>query len=599
MANKSQGLSRQAIIKVLGFIIQRWREYPLKACGITFLMLMATITDVFTPAITGKMINTLSESTNEGWHQALWLLGTLLGLGIIGILLQTAAIRLVITMTLSIMQRLIQDAFARIQRFSGDWHANTFAGSTVRKITRGSWAVDSLDDILLVELLPCIVMLFGTSIMLAFHWLMMGLIVGALSIIYIVVVSSLSLFYMSPAASLANAQDTRMSGTLADAITCNAVVKAFGAERREDERLHGVVSKWQRRTLRWWSRMMVYGVSQQSMMWVIQLIIFGAGLWLWHRHEANVGDIAYVMSAFFVLQGYLRDIGMQIRGMQRAVNDMEELVDLMHQPFGVEDIPNARPIAITEGKIVFDHVDFRYPNREQNLYNNFSITIQPGERVGLVGHSGSGKSSFIKLIQRIHDIEGGTIFIDGQDISRVQQSSLRSQIAIVQQEPILFHRTLTENIAYARPSASQEEIEEAARLANADEFIRAQPQGYATLVGERGVKLSGGERQRIAIARAFLANSPILILDEATSSLDSESERQIQEAIERLMVGRTTLVVAHRLSTVRSLDRLLVMDHGEVREEGPHEALISIEGGIYRRLYERQALDLIDNAGQA
>ena len=209
-----------------------------------------------------------------------------------------------------------------------------------------------------------------------------------------------------------------------------------------------------------------------------------------------------------------------------------------------------------------------------------------------MGHSGSGKTTFIKLIQRLYDVNEGRILIDGQDIAQAQQASLRRQIAIVQQEPILFHRTLAENIAYGRPGATQAEIEHAARQASAHDFIMRLPKGYDTMVGERGVKLSGGERQRVAIARAFLADAPILILDEATSSLDSESEVLIQQAMERLMEGRSTLVVAHRLSTVRALDRLLVMDHGRVIEEGNHETLIRRPGGVYRRLFERQALEL-------
>ena len=235
---------------------------------------------------------------------------------------------------------------------------------------------------------------------------------------------------------------------------------------------------------------------------------------------------------------------------------------------------------------------FHYGSHRTALYRDFSVEIEPGERVGLVGHSGSGKTTFVKLIQRLYDVNAGRILIDGQDISRVEQSSLRGQIAIVQQEPILFHRSLAENIAYARPSASQAEIEHAARLASAHDFITRLPKGYGTLVGERGVKLSGGERQRVAIARAFLADAPILILDEATSSLDSESEVLIQQAMERLMVGRTTLVIAHRLSTVRALDRLLVFDQGRIVEEGTHDALVRMPGGIYRRLFERQALEL-------
>jgi ATP-binding cassette, subfamily B, bacterial len=219
------------------------------------------------------------------------------------------------------------------------------------------------------------------------------------------------------------------------------------------------------------------------------------------------------------------------------------------------------------------------------------VTIQAGERVGLVGHSGSGKSTFVKLLQRLHDINSGRILIDGQDIERATQMSLRAQVAMVQQEPVLFHRSIAENIGYARPEATMAEIGRAAELANAHGFITRLPNGYGTLVGERGVKLSGGERQRVALARAFLANAPILILDEATSSLDSESEALIQQAMERLMKGRTSIVIAHRLSTVKSLDRILVFDRGEIVEQGTHAALAARAGGIYRTLFEQQVTE--------
>jgi ATP-binding cassette, subfamily B, bacterial len=234
-------------------------------------------------------------------------------------------------------------------------------------------------------------------------------------------------------------------------------------------------------------------------------------------------------------------------------------------------------------------VTFRYAGHSSPLYRDLNVRIAPGERIGLVGHSGSGKTTFVKLIQRLYDVTEGRVLIDGHDISHATQGSLRSQIAIVQQEPILFHRTLMENIAYARPTATLAEVQRAAQLANAHEFICELPRGYQTLVGERGVKLSGGQRQRVALARAFLADAPILILDEATSSLDSESEALIQQAMARLMAGRTSIVIAHRLSTVRAMDRILVFENGRIVEEGSHESLLRRSPGHYRRLFDRQA----------
>ncbi|BCH32401.1 multidrug ABC transporter ATP-binding protein [Mesorhizobium sp. L-8-10] len=562
---------------------------------IALAVLLATLADVLTPLYSGRLVDAVAggaASDAAAWNAALAAFVMLVALALGAIVMRYISFQLIIDLTLKMMSDIAADAFHRVQRFSTDWHANAFAGSTVRKVTRGMWALDLLNDTLLIALFPSLVMLVGSTLLLGWYWPMMGVIVAAGSLVYIVLTVALSLAYVAPAASLANRWDTRLGGALADAVSCNAVVKAFGAEQREDERLAAVVDKWSDRTRRTWRRGTINGTVQGATLLVLRIAVIGFALLLWSRGEASAGDIAFVLTSFFVLQGYLRDVGMHVRNLQRSVNDMEELVDIQGQDLGIEDRPGAGPIAIGHGHIEFSNVTFHYGNHLAPLYEDFSVTIKAGERVGLVGHSGSGKTTFVKLIQRLYDVSGGRILIDGQDIAAVAQSSLRRQIAIVQQEPILFHRSLAENIAYARPDATQADIERAARLASAHDFIARLPKGYGTLVGERGVKLSGGERQRVAIARAFLADAPILILDEATSSLDSESEVLIQKAMERLMVGRTTLVIAHRLSTVRALDRLLVFDRGRIAEEGDHQALIRIPDGIYRRLFERQALEL-------
>ncbi|MEO5322686.1 ABC transporter ATP-binding protein [Mesorhizobium sp. CC13] len=584
-----------AFRSVLGFTFRHWQRQPVRLAIISAAVLVSTMADVLTPLYSGRLIDAVASgaaSDAVAWNAAMAAFLTLLALAAGSLVFRHIAFSGIIELTLKMMSDIASDAFHRVQRFSTDWHANSFAGSTVRKVTRGMWALDLLNDTLLVALLPSVVMLVGSTVLLGWHWPMMGLIIAVGSLLFIGQTVMMSLGFVAPAASLANSWDTRLGGSLADAVSCNSVVKAFGAEEREEARLARVIGKWRHRTARTWMRGTFNGTAQNVTLAVLRAAIIGFALYLWSSGQASAGDLAFVLTSFFLLQGYLRDVGMHIRNLQRSVNDMEELVDIQAQPLGVADRAGAEPIQIRDGGIEFDHVTFHYGNHALPLYRDFSVKIRPGERVGLVGHSGSGKTTFVKLVQRLYDVSEGRILIDGQDIAQASQSSLRSQIAIVQQEPILFHRSLAENIAYGRPGASQAQIEHAAKLASAHDFIKRLPKGYGTLVGERGVKLSGGERQRVAIARAFLADAPILILDEATSSLDSESEVLIQEAMERLMVGRTTLIIAHRLSTVRALDRLLVFDRGKIVEEGRHEALVRLDGGIYRRLFERQALEL-------
>ncbi|KRA96788.1 multidrug ABC transporter ATP-binding protein [Devosia sp. Root685] len=592
MSRKKLDFRADAFRHVLGFTFRHWARQPKRIALIAGIVMVATIAEVLVPMFSGRIVDAISGGQSTALNDALRAFAVVAALGVTSVVLRYFVFQTIIKLTLQMMARVVEDGFYKVQRFSTDWHANSFAGSTVRKVTRGMWALDALNDILLVALLPSFVMLVGASILLGSYWPVMGLVVAGGSIIYIAFTVLMSVGYVAPAASLANAWDTRLGGALADAVSCNSVVKAFGAETREEDRLRHVMSKWDTRTRRTWKRGTLNGTIQGLLMTLMQAGILGTGLYMWTQGLASAGDITFVLAMFFVLQGYLRDVGMHIRNLQRSVNDMEELVALSTMPLGVEDKPGAKAIAIGKGAINFENVTFRYGSHPTPLYRDFSVAIKPGERVGLVGHSGSGKTTFVKLIQRLYDINDGAITVDGQNIAEFQQASLRGQIAIVQQEPILFHRTLAENIAYGRPEASRAEIVEAAKQANAYDFIMSLPKGFETMVGERGVKLSGGERQRVAIARAFLADAPVLILDEATSSLDSESEVMIQEAMERLMVGRTTLVIAHRLSTVRALDRLLVFDKGKIVEEGDHASLIRLQGGIYRRLFERQALEL-------
>jgi ATP-binding cassette subfamily B protein len=581
---------------VLTFTFRHWRHEPRAVTLVMAAMMASTLADVFMPVFAGRLVDALTVMSSDraaARGAALVAFAAMTGLGLAMVVLRHIAFYGIVGLTLHVMARVGQDAFARVQRFSADWHANSFAGSTVRKITRGMWALDLLHDTLLLALLPSLVVLIGSMILLGWNWPVMGLVIAVATVAYIAMTALLATAYVAPAARLANMWDTRVGGTLADALSCNTVVKAFGAEAREDQRLRQVLAKWRSRTARIWMRATNSGTIQLIALLAIRAAIIGTALWLWWVGRATPGDVAYVLTTYFVIHGYLRDIGMHINNLRRSVNDMEELIAIHAEPFGIVDRSDAAPIRIEKGEVVFDRVRFHYAGHDMPLYDDLSLTIRAGERIGLVGPSGSGKTTLVKLIQRLYDVTGGRVLIDGQDISGALQASLRSQIAIVQQEPVLFHRTLAENIAYARPGASMEAIEQAARLANAHEFVSLMPKGYATLVGERGVKLSGGERQRIAIARAFLADAPILILDEATSALDSESEKLVQEAMGRLMKGRTSIVIAHRLSTVRALDRIVVFQKGRIVEEGDHGDLYR-RGGLYRRLCDHQGMEFAE-----
>jgi ATP-binding cassette subfamily B protein len=587
-----------AIRTVLPFVFRHWLEQPFRAAIVAGGLLGATVADLFMPVFSGHLVDALTKGADnaDARHAAFVAFSGIVALGLTSMILRLTGLQAIVPFTLQIMSDVARDAFMRVQRFSTDWHANSFAGSTVRKVTRGMWALDLLNDTILMALMPSLTVLLGSMILLGLHWPSLGGVIAVGTVIYVSMTVTFSVRYIAPAARVSNAWDTRVGGTLADALTCNAVVKSFGAETREDSRLDGVIARWRARVNRTWLRYNYTSTAQLVVLLCFRASVIGGAILLWIAGRATPGDVTYVLTSYYIIHAYLRDVGMHVNNLQRSVNDMEELVAIHDEPLGIADAADATPIDIGAGRIVFDRVTFLYGGHRTPLYDGLSVDIRAGERVGLVGRSGSGKTTFVKLVQRLYDVTSGRILIDGQDIARATQQSLRSQIAIVQQDPVLFHRSLAENIAYGRPGASMAAIEQAARLANAHDFILRLPKGYGTLVGERGVKLSGGERQRVALARAFLADAPVLILDEATSSLDSESEGLIQQAMARLMKGRTSIVIAHRLSTVRSLDRILVFDGGRIVEQGTHATLTARQGGIYRGLFERQATEFISAA---
>src|SRR5258708_6698380 len=492
-----------AIRVVLPFVFRHWLGQPVGAAIVAGGLLGATVADLFMPVFSGHLVHPMASAASDpvARHAAWSAFGAIVALGLVSVTLRLIGLYAIVPFTLRIMSDVARDAFVRVQRFSTDWHATSSAGSTVRKVTRGMWALVLLNDTILMALLPSLLVLLGSMILLGLHWPSLGAVIAVGTVIYVSMTVAFSTQYIAPAARISNAWDTRVGGTLADALTCNAVVKSFGAEAREDARLAGVIGRWRTRVRRTWLRYNYTSTAHLAVLLCFRVSVIGGAILLWIAGRATPGDVTYVLTSYYIIHAYLRDVGMHINNLQRSVNDMEELVAIHGEPIGIADAPNAAPIDIQGGRIVFDDVTFLYGGHRAPLYDGLSVDIRAGERVGLVGRSGSGKTTFVKLVQRLYDVSGGKILIDGQDIAEATQHSLRSQIAIVQQDPILFHRSLAENIAYGRPGASIAAIEHAARLSHPAAFILRLPKGYGTLVGDGGVKLSCGERQGGALAR--------------------------------------------------------------------------------------------------
>lgn len=542
------------------------------------------------PIFAGRLVDAIAQSGDQPAAQDAAvnaLIGFIIVLSIYPIMRQIAN-RIWVRLTAHNMADVLSSGFVRVQRFSTDWHANSFSGATVRKLSRGKWAFDQFADTMYFGFVPTTLILTGVITTLTYNWLVVGAVAAAMMAAYLFVTYLISIRYVAPANRAYVEQDSALTGVLADAITCNATVKSFGAEKREDKRLWDQVVMWRNQAMKTWLRHDDLAAVQYVFLIGMQGALLSLVLWYWTRGLATPGQVTLVIATFLMMHGYLRDVGMHMRNLQQAVNDIEDLVNFHDTEPEIRDVANAEDYRSGPGQIAFNTIRFGYANQSKPLYDDFSITIEAGEKVALVGASGSGKSTFVKLVQRLYDVERGQVLIDGQNIAALTQESLRRAIALVPQEPILFHRSLGENIGYARPGASLEQIQWAAKKAHADDFISQLNEGYQTLVGERGVKLSGGERQRVAIARAFLADAPVLILDEATSSLDSVTETKIQSAIQDLMEGRTTILIAHRLSTIKMVDRILVFSDGRIIEQGTHQELILRPDGQYRRLYETQ-----------
>lgn len=492
----------------------------------------------------------------------------------------------------NVMADLDNQSFEYLHKHSFTFFNNSFVGSLVKRVKWFSRAFEVIADRVTWDLLPLVVNITAIVVVLyTRNWLLaMGVL--AWSAVFLAVNWGFTKYKLKYDIQKAR-KETETTGVLADTITNQANVKLFNGYKREVRGFGTVIGQLKSIRRFTWNLNNIFDAAQAFLMISFEIGILYLAVWLWQKGKLTVGDFVLIQVYLINIFHRVWNFGRIIRGIYEALADAEEMTIILNTPHEIQDVIKANKLRVAKGKIDFKNVGFYY-RQTRKVLEGFNLGIKAGERVALVGPSGAGKTTVVKLLMRQHDVAEGEILIDGQNIAKATQESLRQALSLVPQDPILFHRSLVENIKYGKPSATHQEVIAAAQKAHCHEFIMNFDEKYNTYVGERGIKLSGGERQRVAIARAILRNAPVLILDEATSSLDSHSEALIQDAIDKLMQGKTVIVIAHRLSTVRKMDRIIVIDEGRIVEEGTHQELISRTGGKYRRLWRLQAGSFIE-----
>ncbi|MBR2659056.1 ABC transporter ATP-binding protein [Candidatus Saccharibacteria bacterium] len=571
------------------------KKYKLYTIGNFLLTPVSVVLRIFSPLILAYMLDIMSQSlSNEEMIDAILPLGLLfLGVEILREHI-VGPIRLWChwKMEIGTMYDLGLQCFDTIEAQSMQFHTNKFSGSLVSQVNKFISSYENFMDQMVWNVVPVVIDVIVVMLIMFPRAPLYAVCILIFMIVFIVIATWWSK-KIGPLNEREASMSNKRTGQLSDAITNIVSVKSYARENFEHKRF----AKWQKE---------VYNASYDILKadtkrnycfdtifllmnaLIIVLMMFGRS-WF----SFSLATLILIVNYTSMLTGDLWNIHSIFKTMNRIFGDAKEMTEILDTPDDVVDEPGAKKLIIADAEVNFDNISFRHENAKETIFEDFSLLIKPGERVGLVGVSGSGKTTLTKLLLRFADVKSGAIYIDGQNIHDVTQNSLRDAIAYVPQESSLFHRSIFENIAYGRPDATDEEVYEAARLASADEFIANLPNGYDTLVGERGVKLSGGQRQRIAIARAIIKDAPILVLDEATSALDSESEAAIQEALANLMEGRTSIVVAHRLSTIAGLDRIVVLRDGKIVEQGSHKELLA-KNGEYAKLWSRQSGAFLD-----
>jgi ATP-binding cassette, subfamily B, bacterial len=483
------------------------------------------------------------------------------------------------------MRDIANTSFEYLQRHSHRFFNDSFAGALVKRVNRFSNSFETVADQLTLDMGQItirIILLVGISFSVD---TILGIVFISWTMVFVVFNVAFAKWKLKHDLVKATL-DTRVTAQLSDTIANAVNLKLFAGLGREITKFRKITEEHHlARTKCWmlsWYSEGVQGLAVRG----LDLAVLAIGVY-YLKDKLTIGDFVMLRAYLGQLTESVRQVGNNIRKIYEAMADANEMTEILVKPHEIRDAPNAPALTVPKGIVEFRGITFSYEDGTRYVLRNFSLKTGAGERIGIVGPSGGGKSTILKVLDRLYDIDAGEILIDGQNIAHVTQDSLRQNIAYVPQDPTLFHRSLMENIRYSRPEATDQEVIEAAKLAHCHEFISLFLQGYDTLVGERGVKLSGGEKQRVAIARAILMNAPILVLDEATCSLDSESERYIQDSLSKLVVGRTVIAVAHRLATIQKMDRIVVVEGGKVEEEGDHDLLV-VSKGRYQKLWDLQ-----------
>ena len=560
-----------------------------------FFTITTIVISIFVgPLVIAELLNIIQQNQLQTANN-LWTLIVLYGVSelcstVIGWRL---VLYLVWTFETALQRDLHSRCFSKLTNQTMFFHANKFGGSLVSQTNKLNGAVERFWDTIFWSILPLVISLAGSIIILSTLIWQYALFLFIFSIIF-----SIAVYFGSrPMAKLSEKEakaSNKVSGQLADMVSNILAVKSSGAESTEQKRFSKTVDSWRSASLGTMRGFLKVSTVYSSINTIIRIGAIAFAVYAAQHNLVSVASVYLIITYTGSVARELWNMNGIMRSYNRIIGDAHEMVEILKTPTTLVDRSDKK-LKIKRGGIVMDNVTFTHDEGQgDTLFHDFSLNIQPGEKIGLVGSSGSGKTTLTKLLLRFADIDSGKITIDSQDIAEVTQASLRQQIAYVPQEPLLFHRSVRENIAYGRPDATDTEIEKAAKKAGAYDFIVKLQDGFDTLVGERGVKLSGGQRQRIAIARAILKDAPILVLDEATSALDSESEALIQKSLETLMKNRTSIVIAHRLSTIAKLDRIIVLENGRIVEDGSHDQLLAKKRGVYAKLWARQSGGFIE-----